>query len=332
MGRFSRERDPNQDPQASESIKEWSRSGDEHRFDQDLTPVDSDLDGFGDSGATGFSEAWSDADDEVGTIPEGAEQDKRAQRLRNMDRRFSVPRVLGLVVVLVGIGWLLITQPWVGGDEAAVEQAPSSELLVAPGQPRNYANGAPNAQLNSAWALQDAFVSLSVDGELEAVPPEEIAVPTNLVAAPLLWGGRAHVALMGPGVGNEEFCGVASLFAEDFSVIDVAADGSCGDRFNATGDRLACRGNNIILLEVWPENPDSTELQPDATRVRVRLEQIDEDGSVESRRVSVELGQRFDLDLVELAGVPLETANIGIGGQSGMCDLLDRADVPVQLL
>ena len=334
MGRFGKKSDPDTGSQEPASLREWSQEGGESRFEQDLGAVESDVEGFGDSGASGFSQAWSEGEVEVeaGELPAGAE-DERSQRLRNMDRRFSIPRVAALVAVIALIAWVIIERPGFDSDsEAAPTDFAEGALLIPPGEARDYAEGTPNLQLRGGWALQDTFIAQSREEEPTPASPEEVTLPSGVVAGQLLWGGRAHVAIVGPGVGSEDLCVVASLFASDFEVADVAADGQCENRFDATGDRIVCRGEDIVLLEVWPENPSATEVQPDATRVRVRVERIGSDGTIESTRVSVELDQRLGEGATELAGAPLSIADIAIDGQSGRCELRDRTDVPVQLL
>ena len=67
-------------------------------------------------------------------------------------------------------------------------------------------------------------------------------------------------------------------------------------------------------------------------RVRVRLERSTPGGAIESLRTTVDLDNRLQIGLRELAGAPESRAQITIGEASETCALLDRSDVAVQLL
>lgn len=341
MVRFGAKADGGDKPEESESFRDLTRRADETRFDADLGAVETDVEGFGDTGAQGFSSAWAstDSDDLDGVAAAAAEDeevrgDKRAARLRNLDRRVSFGQIFSLVLVvgLVAAGfWAFDRFSGSAQDEANAEFADEA-FLVAPGQARNYAEGNPAVSIPSGWALADTFVAPGVGADPAPAATEDVRLPTGVVAAPLVWGERAHVAIIGPGVGAGDICAVVSLFSADLDVVDVAADGDCDGRFDATGDRLACRSANVVLLEVWPENPGVVGEQPDATRVRIRLERSAAGNSVESLRTTVDLNARFQTGLRELAGLPESQAQIAIGELSESCALLDRADVAVQLL
>ena len=334
MARFGAERDSADKPEESTSWREWSRRADENRFDADLSTIDSEIDTFGDSAAVGFSTAWDSGDDsDAKPLPEDADDEVRSQRLRNMDRRFSPVRIGAVVlaiVVLIGaaIGVQRLREP--EDPTAALEE--DEVVLISPGQVRDYAAGSGDAAFARRWTLDDAFLAASVDGTPNPAADDAVSLPSNARVAPLVWGGRAHVAIVGEGVGAASMCVVASLFSAEREVIDVAADGACGDRFAPTGDRVACRGEDVVVLEVWPLDPGVTAVQPDATRVRVRLERERPTGEVESLRVTVDLDQRFQVGLQELTGAPGTTAALTLDDVTGRCQLLDRSDVIVQLL
>lgn len=335
MARFRADRDSADTPEESTSWREWSRQADENRFDADLAQIDSEIETFGDSAAEGFSSAWGSADEsEVKPLPEDADDEARAQRLRNMDRRFSPVRVGAVVLaiaILIGaaVGVQRLREP----EDSASGLEGNGALLIPPGQERTYAEGAAALGNLSGWELEDAFVSESAAASPQPAQDPPVTFARDVRAAPLVWGGRAHVVIVGAGVGATDVCAVSSLFSSDLEVIDVAADGACGERFAATGDRLACRSENVVLLEVWPRDPGITAEQPDVTRVRVRLERERATGDIASLRVTVDLEEPFETGLRELAAAPAVEPSFSIDqGFPGMCQLLDRSDVTVQLL
>lgn len=321
---------PSTGPGESTSWRQWSRQADESRFDEDLGSVESDVEGFGDSGATAFSAAWSEAPEAEGELPEPV-SDRRSQRLRNIDRRFSPVRIFGAALIVAGVVaavWFALNR----GETVPIADGQLDDvLLIAPGRPRVYAEGSSFLALDDSWDLDDAFID--ADGN-NPIPTtfDEVSVPEGVRAGAILWGGRTHIAVVGPGVGAEDMCVVGSLFAEDFEVIDVAADGDCADRYAPTGDRMACRGEDVVLLEVWPEDPGVAAEQPLATRVRVRVERSVGGGGFESIRVSDSLSRPFGVGVDELAGGPETDAEFVVDDQSGQCLLRDRSGVAVQLL
>jgi len=318
-------------PEEPADWRDWSRDSDETRFDEDLALVDTDVEDFGDSGATGFSDAWSESANGEAPLPEEAEGD-RAERLRNMDRKVSAPRIAAaLVLVAVAAGAVFAFQQLTVDESQAADSFNESPLLVAPGEPRDYIDDASPLRLTDSWTLGETFLA-STENTPEPIDAADAELPAGAVAAPLMWGGRVHIAVIGEGVGAVDLCVVASLFTADLEVVDIAGDGACEGRFSATGDRLACRSENLVLLEVWPEDPGVSSEQPDATRVRVRIERTRPDGSLESVRSIQDLSQPVDTALQVLGGTPETTAEIRTDGPSGSCGLLDRSDVTVQLL
>lgn len=339
MVRFGTRAGSGDEPEESSSFRDLARSGDATRFATDLSQVETDVEDFGDSAAEGFASSWSaTAAPEVDGLAETEEQtrvEKRAARLRNLDRRLSPG---GVVVALVVVGLVVAgffvfdrlsdAAPGTSADGDPLEEA----FLVAPGQPRAYAEAGGPLQIDSGWALVDTFVADGPDSDPTPVPADATGLPAGVVAAPLVWGERAHVAIIGPGVGADDICAVTSLFSAELDVIDVAADGACDGRFAATGDRLACRSENMVLLEVWPTNPGIIGEQPDAVRVRVRLERQGAGEMTESLRTTVDLDARLQIGLRELSGAPESQGQIVIGDVRESCALLDRSDVTVQLL
>lgn len=339
MVRFGAKAGSGDEPEENESFRDLTRRADETRFDTDLAQVETDVEDFGDTATESFSSAWSAGEGQsTGALPEGEEEeipgDRRASRLRNMDRRVSSGQVMGLLALvgLVVAGFFVFDLLDNSNDEGADGGLLDEAFLVAPGQPRNYAEGTAALSVESGWELVDTFLAEGAGSDPTPVDSEAVALPVGVVAAPLVWGERAHVAIIGPGVGANDICAIASLFSANLDVIDIAADGDCGGRFDATGDRIACRTQNVVLLEVWPENPSVVGEQPDAMRVRVRLERSTPGGAIESLRTTVDLDNRLQIGLRELAGAPESRAQITIGEASETCALLDRSDVAVQLL
>lgn len=336
MVRFGSRSDPDRESSKPENWRQWSRRDDQARFDDDLASVDSDVEGFGNTGAQGFSDLWqAKSDIDEGPLPEGAPEDARSQRLRNMNRRFSAGHVvLAAVVVGAAIGAFFAVDRFTGENEPTadgVDEQVEAEL-IAPGQPRVYAQGTEELALGDGWRLDETFIAENTDQVPVPVDDSDVDLPARVMAGPLLWGGRAHIAIVGAGVGDPDICAVASLSSAELSVVDVAADGACGGRFDATGDRVACRGEDLVLLEVWPLQPEVTVEQPDASRVRVRLERSESGGNVQSLRTTVDLDARLTIGLSELSGAPGSVATVSLNGNAGTCELLDRSNVTVQLL
>lgn len=233
MVRFGAKADDGDSPDEPTSFKQLARSADETRFDTDLSQVESDVEDFGVSGTEGFSSAWSTAPEVEGAelLAHEEEQrgDKRASRLRDLDRGVSVGRVVTALLVVSAIvaGFIFFDRFAELGQQSAAEDDPFQEaFLVAPGEARTYAEAGDVLRVDSGWPVGDTFIADGPSSDPNPTPPETVTLPTGVVAAPLVWGGRAHIAIIGPGVGADDLCAVTSLFSANLDVIDIAADGA----------------------------------------------------------------------------------------------------------
>ncbi len=193
---------------------------------------------------------------------------------------------------------------------------------------------APETDVDEEATVTEPAVSVEID----------FGLPDSVGVGPVFWAGRMHLAVFAEGVGPaleaEEYCLVVSLVTSQLAGIDVAANGACAASFSTTGDRLACAGNDLVLLEVWSDDPSVPGEPPAVASVRYRVEaptrQLVDVPLIGSVRGSVELPAGSDLLSVatELGGAPGDVVTISSGDQAlaGTCTLLDRSDVTVKLL
>lgn len=315
----------------------WRRSANTGSDGSFLEGTASDLADFGQSGSEGFAEAWSAIGDEASHGDRDLfeqSDDRRSRRARDLDRR-SRRWVLPLIgLLLAGVAAAIILQTDVFGESTANLPEGTDDVvleLLSIGTPRVYQQGPTDIELTDPTTVDRPFLTVE---ESDPQPTDSPPGWTSEVRfGPVFWGGRSHVALVGPSIGTGESCVVVSLVADDFRVVDIATYGLCGDAYAATGDRSACVGSDVLVLEVWPFDPDSVVDKPTATALRVRVQRVDDvAGNVESIRGVMDLGG----DLVEradlLRGAPGDTAELGAGAGRAKCELLDRSGVQVQLL
>lgn len=303
-----------------------------------LDGTSSDLADFGETGSDGFASAWiaqADALDHDAPLdgfgpPDG---DKRANRARDLDRRSRKGLVFLAVLVLAGAGAAIAVRQGVLSDPTGLSpEAPERGNVIASiDDPRVYASGPADVTVAPVTSVDSAFIKPPDADPSPATSLTQVADGSRF--GPLFWGGRSHVAVAGPDLDLDSTCVVVSLVAEDLRVVDLAAHGACGDRYAATGDRAACIGPNIALLEVWPYDPDAVVTQPVVTSVRVRIEAIDpQSRSWESFRAAAPLDDALLENAELLSGRPGDAANVEVGAVEATCTLVDRAEVPVQLL
>jgi len=130
---------------------------------------------------------------------------------------------------------------------------------------------------------------------------------------------------------------VVTMVDGSFLPIDLAAHGECAPELAATGDRLACQGEDLILLEVWANDPRSAKVPPPVVAIRFRAEATSNSGGVYSRRGSFTAspGERSLLEVSPVVGgAPGDeiTITFADGVHRSTCTLIDRADAPVKLL
>ncbi len=321
---------------APTSWRRWSRAVEKNKFDGDLSEVNSELETFGDSGGRGFSEAWAAGHHDDAVLPEAAPEDKRSAQLRNLDRRRGPLFFVFVFAVLaaLGAGGYFGYQAFVVDpppDETA-EEAEPLDLIVPPGLPRTYSAAPTGLELTAVARPREFFTAEAFGTDPQPVVDAPGVIPESAESAFVLWGGRLHVAIAGPGVGSEEICAVATLLSEEVEVLDLASGGACADRYEATGDRVACRSDSLVLLEVWPRNPSVDTPQPDPATLRVRLEQQMASGQLHSVRSTSPVDLSIELDSAELGGAPGTEVEIAVGSVRGTCITVDRSDIAVRLL
>lgn len=300
-----------------------------------LDGTQSTLADFGRTAGEGFAEAWhaSEGVDDDSSLAESFQplDDKRSRRARDLDRRSRRWVVALVVVVVLGVAAGVAARR--GVFAPASDDEPTASLgdgeLASIGDRRTYEVGTGSAETRGALA-GDSFIAQGTADD--PVPTDDTAQPTAAYAR-FLWAGRAHVAVLQPGIESSGRCVVASLVADDFRVVDLASAGTCPPEFGATGDRVACRGADIVVLEVWPFDPDAVVEQPDVASLRVRVESTNEEtGAVLSVRGSDPVDDGFLDDIATMTGRPGDLIEIRVGDRTASCTLLDRAEIPVQLL
>ena len=323
------------------SRRPWRKSPDfpDHpgRFDDVgddyLDDVASDIEGFGETGQRGFSDAWAETSDGLDRAAAAFATDETDTKGRDLDARLGVWKVVLLLVVVLGAGagWAY-SQGMFDTEPAAVADAEAIPLLIAPDAVREY-DSQPTAVALATKARGDSMFTRAAD-QANPEPIVESVAPLveALSAGPVLWGGRTHIALTGPGLSDPELCLVATLVSADLRTIDLAASGNCPEAFAATGDRLACSGSQAVLLEVWPFDPRAATKPPAATAIRFRAQRTD-GTTVISQRGTVALSELVDADALlasatVLGGSPGDL--VTIDGQP--CTLVDRSDLVIQLL
>lgn len=321
--------------------------GRSHSDELDLADApDSDLADFGETATRGFSDAWDDADSSQ--TPENAEaiaefgSDPEDDKGRDLDKKSKKGVLLLALVVLIGAGLGIAAQNGVFAtqlDEAA--DGAEADVILALDAVRVYEAEPTSVELESSAASTDLFRAVAG----EAPQPDDRAtlkLPPSVGAGPLLWAGRMHVAVFGNGVGTGmeagQLCAVVTLVTDQLAAIDVAGHGeACAPALAATGDRLSCLGDDLVLLEVWSDDPGVPGEPPPVASVRFRVEVTDAANAVLSRRGALSL-QASSTPLLDaaavLGGAPGDaiTVSRADGSLAGSCTLIDRSDVVVKLL
>lgn len=354
---------------APKSRDMFGQSYDHDELDLANAP-ESDLADFGDTATRGFSEAWDDSRGphahESDAAVAGFSSDPEDTKGRNLDKKSKKGIVLLALLVLIGGGLGYTFQTGVfdkAGQDASVIEDDISPLL-APGDIRIYEAEPTSIDLNVSAASTNRFVETNgggpvpvtqVDdparsepddsGEPQATSGEEIGdLPQSIGAGPVLWAGRLHVAVfaedVGEGATKGDQCVVVSLVTDSFIPIDVAAHGKCDAAFAATGDRVACAGDDLVLMEVWSDDPTGSRESRRVPIIRYRIE--DNQPLLTDAEMRGSLRGNLDLpvggDLLaaaaELGGGPgdLVTISGNDGALSATCTLLDRSEVAVKLL
>ncbi len=321
--------------------------GRSHSDELDLADApDSDLADFGETATRGFSDAWDDADS--AQTQENAEaiaefgSDPEDDTGRDLDKKSKMGVLLLALVVLIGAGLGIAAQNGAFTTQAdevgnSIEGGP----ILALDAVRVYEAEPTTVELEMSAESTDLFRAVAG----EAPEPDDRAtlkLPPSVGAGPVLWAGRMHVAVFGSGVGTGieagQLCAVATLVTGQLAAIDVAGHGdACAPALAATGDRLSCIGNDLVLLEVWSDDPGVPGEPPPATSIRFRIEVADTADAVLSRRGWLSLAPSptplIDAAAV-LGGAPGDDVSISSAGGSlvGSCTLVDRSDVVVKLL
>lgn len=291
---------------------------------------------------SGFREAWAqsvdeEADRELDSAISVGQDDSKA---RSLDRSRK-GAYLGIAAFLVGVGAIAFfaTQAATAPDPnlgARASEDTERNVLTSPLAEREYTDLVTPVSVEMVAPLSEGFLDATGDGEL--VPDDAVVGDREILFGPVFWAGRTHVAFASetPLVAATGECLITSLVADDFEAIDVAGVGECGDAFDATGDRVACEGENVLLVEVWPFNPDSVTEPRTVAAVRTRLESTS-GSEVASLRGSLSVADAGTTSPVvaaatTLEGRPGDEVMIELGELSGACALVDRSTVDVRLL
>lgn len=298
----------------------------------------------------GFNDAWNETADPAKDASLDAAIDVgQKDTLDDLDKSLLKRIVIGLVAVAaLGAGAFWISQRVVEETAEAVPRALSESdpnILASPIDERAYEPATGPAVIDESAVIDQWFVDVGSAGSLIPRPANALGVESPDIAAAtqattslgtVFWAGRLHVAIVSdrPLFNSTEECGVVSMAAADLSSVDVAGIGQCDDEFAATGDRLACSGTNVVLVEVWPRNPDSVNEQPPVDSVRVRIEyEVGE--YLVSQRGILEIaadGEDPVASAAALTGEPGDVVQIEVNGQAQNCELIDRSGVDVRLL
>ena len=301
--------------------------------DSYLDAVDSDLVSFGETGQRGFSDAWAESPQGFDDAAAAFATDENDIKGRDLDARSRTWKVVLVIVVALCVGgWFAYDQGLFVDEGAEVVEQDLVPALIAPDAQRTYDLEPTSVTLRVSARGDSLFLRSGGDPNPQPlVEPQEPLVPA-FTAGPVIWAGRVHIALTGPGVADADVCLVTTLVADDLRIIDLAAIGTCPVENAVTGDRLACEGRQALLLEVWPFDPRSPTRPPKASAIRFRVEVAQADGSVLSQRGTVDLppteGDRLLSAATILGGTPGDV--VTLNGQQ--CRLLDRSDLVLQLL
>ncbi len=298
-----------------------------------LEGTESDLIGFGDSARDAFEDAWSssdvsdDAEQRLTTsIPDRDVGSSDADAVsKELGRRLR-PQwvVVGLIVLVLAGAAVFVIQNRDDAVEPASETPIAALDIVARStrEPRTYATG-PQAAALAVGAVDERY-AIDASGTLARTGALDAPVPFALMQ----WGQRLHVVVP---IDVDEACVAATIVTSDLRPIDLAQHGtSCPDDLSVTGDRVACLGEDLVALELWPipdRGPERPVVEPAELRVR-----IDRPGGAVSERGVLDVSDLSASHLTEMTGLPGDTVDGGRAGVAGACELIDRADVVVVFL
>ena len=291
---------------------------------------------------TGFSEAWAQtADEETDrTLDSAISVGQDDSRARSLDRS-RTGAYLGVAGFLVGVAVIAFfaTQAATAPDPnlgARASEDTERNVLASPLAEREYTDLVTPVSVERVSLLDEGFVEAATDGAL--VPDSNVVGDREILFGPVFWAGRTHVAVVGDEtlLADQDDCLITTLVAADFRAIDVAGVGDCGEAFEATGDRIACAGENVVVVEVWPFNPDSVTEPRTVAAVRTRLERRNgsEAASLRGSMNVADVGSSSPVisAATTLEGRPGDLVTIQLGELSGECALVDRSTVDVRLL
>ncbi len=316
----------------------WRRSSKRGAESAFLEGTQSELCDFGETGVQGFASSWgadpmeadADRDDDLFTHFE----DRTTQRSRDLERPSHRGLTFLALVLVAGTAAGVAVRVGALGEKSPPTNEASSSVgeLLAMGDVREYDGGPTDLVLTQTSTLDQSFRAEAIDDDPYPIEDAPSVAP-GIEFGSVFWGGRAHVAVIGEAIGAPDLCVVASLVADDLRPVDVASHGTCLAVYAATGDRIACRGNNVVLLEVWPYDPDAVIEKPPVEAIRVRVEAEGQiAGSRESRRGVMVVQGELVHDAEFLGGAPGDIVTLRAGTRSGTCELLQRDEVRVQLL
>lgn len=310
---------------------------------------------------TGFGEAWdgsggAEADDSLDSAINIEPEKAGKKKHRSLEQtRTNMFIALGIAVVGVAALAFFGTRALTSSDDIAdvAEFNTDSNVLTSPLSIREYSTLESPVEVATFEEVDQFFTEEADDGDLTPVDSGLRDGDGSVLAGPVFWAGRAHMAFVSEGpllpTGG---CVVASLASANLETIDLASAGDCDGDFDELGDRTACVDSDVILLEVWPFNPDSVFEPERIAAVRARIEwprlpltvsrrtTIEFDDSAEGTEEDVETadgtGQASRTSLLAAAtaleGSPGDVVTISMGELSADCQLLDRDAVEVRLL
>lgn len=291
----------------------------------------------------GFHEAWGRDEDPANdrSIDNALNVSHDDSSARDLEKS-RLPTIAGWLVFAVGlaaIAFLFIdANTGQSGDLGARASADlDRNILASPLDAREYSDLESPVDVALFARLSELFVGDPLTGEL-ATATDGNSITGQFRTGPVFWAGRVHVAVLSNQdlLANAQECIVTSLVTTDLVAVDVASAGACDATFGATGDRIACRGDRLVIFEVWPFNPDALGEPEVVSSIRTRIERrVGE--TVDSRRGAIELTATEATSQVvssatTLNGAPGDTITIQMGELVGSCDFVDRANVDVRLL
>jgi len=214
----------------------------------------------------GFSDAWAETSPGLDSAAAAFATDESDIKGRDLDARSRSWKVAAVIAAALCLGaWFAYDQGLFENEPAEVSEQDLVPSLIAPDVQRSYDPAPTSVTLEVSARGDSLFLRSGADPNPQPfVEPQELLVPA-FTAGPVIWAGRTHIALTGPGLAETDICLVATLVTDDLRTVDLAAAGTCPVENAVTGDRIACQGRQALLLEVWPFDPRSATRPPETS-------------------------------------------------------------------